>query len=207
MRPWELHPALIHFPIAFLLAGVVVELLARIRPRASFTRAAVVLFVAGVVTGIPAAIAGVVSYFTVPAHTEAAHAQMGAHMLLASAALLVFSLVAVARWPRRTQPASALALCASLAGGALLVTAGVLGGKTVLQGGGGVDPQILAAEVVHGHHHHHGGDAADDGHDEHAAADEHTHAHEHGAIDEHAADEHEHAAADEHEHAADEHQH
>jgi uncharacterized membrane protein len=174
MNPWELHPALIHFPIAFLLAGVVVEVLARIRPRESLSRAASVLIVAGVVTGIPAAIAGVVSYFTVPAHTEAAHTEMAAHVVLASAALLVFALVALARWRQRAQPASALALCASLAGGALLVSAAFLGGKTVLHGGAGVDPQILAADVVHGHRHHGGGDAADDDHAEH---DDHAPAH------------------------------
>jgi uncharacterized membrane protein len=134
MRPWELHPALIHFPIAFLLGGVGVEVLARIRPRESLSRTASALFVAGVVTGIPAAIAGVVSYLTVPAHTEAARTEMAAHVVLASAALVVFALVAAARWPWRTQPASALALCASLAGGALLVSAAFLGGKTVLHG-------------------------------------------------------------------------
>src|SRR5262249_3882476 len=114
MHPWELHPALIHFPIAFLLAGSLIDLVARTRPRESLTRVASGLLIAGVVSGVVAAAAGAISYFTVPAHTEAAHEQMDAHFVLASAALVLFALVAIARWRRRKQPASALALAGGL---------------------------------------------------------------------------------------------
>jgi len=165
MRPWEIHPALIHFPIAFLLGGLLLDLVARIRPRESLTRAASGLFIAGVVSGVVAAAAGAISYYTVPAHTEAAHEQMDAHLVLASAALVLFALVAIARWRGRTQPASAIALCGGFLGSALLVSAALLGGKAVYQGGAGVDPQILSPAVVEGHHHHHGD--ADDGDDDH----------------------------------------
>ncbi len=172
MHPWELHPALIHFPIAFLLGGLLVDLAGRIRPREGLTRAASGLLVAGVISGIAAAAAGVVSYFTVPAHTEAAHEQMDTHMTLAGAALVLFALVAIARWRRRREPASTLALSGGLLGCALLIGAAVLGGKIVYQGGAGVDPQILAPAIVQGHHHHH--DGADDG----DGADDHTHVEE-----------------------------
>src|SRR6266545_2423127 len=155
MHPWELHPALVHFPIAFLLGGLLVDLAARFRPRESLTRVASGLLITGVLSGIAAAFAGTLSYFTVPAHTEAAHEQMNMHLALASAALVLFALVAFARWRRRTQPASTLALSTGLAGAALLVGAAFLGGKVVYQGGAGVDPQILAPAVVQGHHHHH----------------------------------------------------
>jgi uncharacterized membrane protein len=188
MHPWEIHPALIHFPIAFLLGGLLVDLIARIRPRESLTRIASGLLVAGVISGILAAAAGAISYYTVPAHTEAAHEQMDAHLVLASLALGLFGLVAIARWRRRTQPASLVALSGGLMGSALLISAALLGGKTVYQGGAGVDPQILAPAIVQGHHHHH--DGADDGDDDH----DHAHAeapaappmaHDHGAPHEH----------------------
>jgi uncharacterized membrane protein len=207
MRPWELHPVLIHFPIAFLLGGMLVDLIARIRPRELLTRVASGLLVAGVLSGIAAAFAGVVSYYTVPAHTEAAHAQMDTHLILASAALVLFALVTLARWRRRTQPASALVLSGGLVATALLIGAAFFGGKVVYQGGAGVDPQILAPAVVQGHHHHHhdGGEPADthddDDHDHaHAAAqdnDHHDHAQTATALNGHA-EEHAHAA---HEHA------
>jgi uncharacterized membrane protein len=180
MRPWELHPALIHFPIAFLLGGLLIDLAAWFRPRESLTRVASGLLAAGVVSGVAAAFAGVISFFTVPAHTEAAHEQMSSHLVLASAALVLFSLVAIARWRRRTQPASALALSTGLLGSALLIGAAFLGGRIVYEGGAGVDPQILASAVVQGHHHHHH-DGADDGDADH----DHTHG-EASGDDEHA---------------------
>ena len=33
MKPWEFHPIVVHFPIAFLLAGVVLDVAAVRRPR------------------------------------------------------------------------------------------------------------------------------------------------------------------------------
>src|SRR5215475_5049206 len=141
MRPWEIHPALIHFPIAFLIGAVVVELLARVRRSESMARVGAGLLVAGVGSGILAAAAGAVAYLTVPAHTEAAHTQMTLHLALAAGALVVFALVAVARWRRRTRPASAPALLAGVAASGLLVAAALLGGRIVYQGGAGVDPQ------------------------------------------------------------------
>jgi uncharacterized membrane protein len=168
MRPWELHPVLIHFPIAFLLGGLLIDLVARFRPRESLTRAASGLLAAGVLSGVVAAFAGVVSYYTVPAHTEAAHGQMDMHLVLASAALVLFAVVAIARWRRRAQPASTLALSTGLMSAALLIGAAFLGGKIVYEGGAGVDPQILAPVVVQGHHHHHDGSDAD--HDAQASA-------------------------------------
>jgi hypothetical protein len=107
---------------------------------------------------------------------------MDTHLVLASAALVLFALVAIARWRRRTQPASRLSLSTGLMGAVLLIGAAFLGGKVVYEGGAGVDPQILAPAVVQGHHHHHddGGDDGDSGHDrphgEAAGEDEHARA-------------------------------
>src|SRR5262245_13571120 len=195
MRPWELHPALIHFPIAFLLAGLLTDLAGRFRRSELLTRAASGLLLAGVLSGIAAAAAGVVSYFTVPAHTEASHEQMETHLVLGGAAVAPFALVASARWRRRRQPASAAVLSGEILGSALLVTAAFLGGKVVYHGGAGVDPRILAPAIVQGHHHH------DDGTAE--AADHHDHDHSPAQMpssEEPAA--HEHSSGDEgHQHA------
>jgi uncharacterized membrane protein len=184
MHPWELHPVLIHFPIAFLLGGLLIDLVARFRPRESLTRVASGLLIAGVLSGIAAALAGVISYFTVPAHTEAAHEQMDMHLVLASAALVLFAGVAIVRWRRRTQPASAAALSTGLMGAALLIGAAFLGGRIVYEGGAGIDPQILAPAVVQGHHHHHHDGADDDEqHGEATAEEEHDHAqHTHATV-------------------------
>jgi uncharacterized membrane protein len=177
MQPWEIHPALIHFPIALLLAGVAVEVVAQLRRRASLARAGVGLLVAGVVAGVVAAAAGAVSYFTVPAHTDAAHRQMEAHLVAASAALVLFAVLAVARWRRRDRPASALALSGGVAASALLIAAAFLGGQAVYHGGAGVDPAILAPEVAH--HHHHGDESADIDEDHESVA---AHVHEEAAV-------------------------
>src|SRR5262249_46220724 len=103
--------------------------------------------------------AGASAVFTVPSHIEAAHKDMTDHLVLSVASLILFAVVAVARWRRRNRTVSALTVLVSVAATGLLAGAAWLGGRLVYQGGAGVDPQILAAEVVNGHHHHHDGDA------------------------------------------------
>src|SRR5262249_14002738 len=174
MRPWELHPALIHFPIAFLIGAWTVDLVARLRRSEPLARVAAGLLVAGVASGILAAAAGTIAYFSVPAHTEAAHGQMTAHLAVAAAALVLFALVAVARWRHRARPASGLSLVAGVAATGLLVGAAFLGGRIVYQGGAGIDPEILAPEVVAGHHHHDHDEDAEPSGAAHDHADEHA---------------------------------
>ena len=60
MRAWEIHPAFVHFPIAFLVGGVVLDLFGRSSESAVTT--ATYLLIAGLATGAIAAAAGVVSY-------------------------------------------------------------------------------------------------------------------------------------------------
>ena len=45
-KPWEFHPMLVHFPIAFLIGGVAVELFALRRPGEMLHRAAAWLLLA-----------------------------------------------------------------------------------------------------------------------------------------------------------------
>lgn len=162
MHAWEIHPALVHFPLALLLAGFVADAVGRVTRRQLLARAGVGLLIAGVLTGLIAAGTGALAYFTVPAHTEAGHRDMDVHLLAASAALVLFAFVAVSRWRRRDRPASAAALSGGLLASALLIGAAFLGGKAVYHGGAGVAPEILAPEIAQGHHHHHGDQADED---------------------------------------------
>src|SRR5215831_8418680 len=81
LTPWELHPALVHFPIAFLIGGVLLDLWAMRRPGSGWSRVATGLLVAGVLTGVLTGLAGFLAFFTLPpGHTEAAHTAMYWHL-------------------------------------------------------------------------------------------------------------------------------
>ena len=147
--PWEAHPATVHFPIAFLVGAVALDLYAWWRGRADLTRTATALIVAGVVTGVVAAATGAVAFFTVPAHTAEAHRLMYWHLGLMGGAVTIFAGVTVAR--RRNEPPVVWVRVAGLFGIALLLVGAYLGGSLVYRGGAGVDPAILAPEVRHGH--------------------------------------------------------
>ena len=152
-EPWEIHPALNHLPIAFLLGGVVLDFYAWWRGRPALAQVATGLFVAGVLTGILAALAGVLAFFTVPAHTDEAHRLMFWHMGIQAASMLLFIPVAWIRWRNWTlPPTAAIRLVAFVAALLLLVGSG-LGGYIVYHGGAGIDPSLLAPEVREGHSH------------------------------------------------------
>ena len=171
-KPWELHPMLVHFPIAFLLGGVVLLLWASWRPSEMRHRAAAGLLLAGMILGWLAAAAGGLAYFTVPPHTEEGHYLMYWHLGLGIAMLLVFTWLAVVRWRRRMERATGIQLVAAIAGALLLTITGYLGGSIVYHHGAGVSPEILAPEIRSGHSHgneqagedHHQGDHEHDGH-------------------------------------------
>ncbi len=171
---WELHPMLVHFPIALLLAAVAADLFGR--KRETVRRAAAGLLVAGVSLGWIAAGAGAVSYFTVPAHTEAAHVQMTWHWVSALATLGLFTVLAAVRWRRRAEPVGGGAVAGELLAAALLLWVGYLGGAMVYHGGAGVAPDLLAPKVREGHRHGssgQGGDAHGGGEGGNAAAGHH----------------------------------
>lgn len=149
--PWEAHPATVHFPIAFLFGAVALDLYAWWKGRNDLVRTATGLMAAGVVTGVVAGVTGAVAFFTVPAHTAAAHALMYWHLGLNTGTLVLFAGVALAR--RGADPPGARARVAGLLAAAVLAAGAYLGGRIVYRGGAGVDPAILAPEVRGSHQH------------------------------------------------------
>ena len=149
--PWEWHPATVHFPIAFLLGAVALDLYAWWRGRADLARTATGLMAAGTVLGLVAAATGLVAFFTVPAHTGEAHDLMYWHLGVNAAALVLFAAVVFLRRP--VAPPGTGARVAGLVAVGLVATGGFLGGRIVYRGGAGVDPVILAPELRGGHDH------------------------------------------------------
>lgn len=156
MHLWEIHPAVVHFPLAFILAAAALDLRALITQRPRPDAVAAGLLLAGAITGLVAAPLGLLAYFTVPAHTEGAHRMMFWHGGLAVATIVLALPVGAVRWRRRSVSASPLLRLATVACAVLVGITGFLGGHIILRGGAGVDPAILSEEVRTGHSHQHG---------------------------------------------------
>ena len=102
--PWEVHPALVHFPIAFLLAGVTLDFFAwwRLRRPESppevaagllfLTQLASGLLIAGVLTGVLALLTGFVAYVTVPLYMANADIVLNWHLGVTLSSLTLFGL-------------------------------------------------------------------------------------------------------------------
>lgn len=143
--PWEAHPATVHFPIAFLLGAVALDLCAWYRGRIDLAHAATWLIAAGTVSGLLAVATGLLAFFTVRAHTSTAHGQMSWHLGLNAAAIVVFAAVFFLR--RRPAGPGTVVRIAGLLAAALIAAGGFLGGQIVYRGGAGVDPAILIPEI------------------------------------------------------------
>jgi uncharacterized membrane protein len=153
MAPWELHPALVHFPIAFLLGGVVLDLYAWAAGRPDLARIATGLLIAGVLVGLVTGAAGVLALYTMPdTHTEQAHDLMYWHLGLQLGAVVLF---AVSAWLRWRSGAGVGARLLGWVAAAVLVVGSWLGGYIVYHGAAGIDPELTNHELRHGHHHEH----------------------------------------------------
>jgi uncharacterized membrane protein len=155
MNLWELHPALVHFPIAFLLASTALDVVAVHRRQVDLAKAALGLLVAGELSAIVAAGAGALAYFTVPTHSEQAHVRMLIHPLLAVGSVVVYALHARSRLKHKGEIASRSSMGLSLFAAALMVTAGALGGYLVYHDAVGVSVEHIGVPGGHEHGHTH----------------------------------------------------
>lgn len=153
VEPWEFHPMLVHFPIAFLLGGVILDLYAWWRGSPGLVRIATGLLVAGVAAGVLTALAGWLAMETVPAHTEQAHGLMQWHMYLQLATLGMFAVAVYLRWrDRASSPGSTSRILGWVAVIGLTVGS-AFGGYIVYHGGAGVEPKLLSHELREGKGH------------------------------------------------------
>jgi len=145
---WEIHPSLVHFPIAFLLGAVLLDLYAWWRGAPGWDRVATGLLLAGVATAALAAAAGVLAFFTGPASfTEEAGRLIWWHIGAAVTQFVLFAIVAFVRWRRQPAPPPTWARIIGLVAALVLVFAGYEGGYIVYHGASGIEPRLLAPEL------------------------------------------------------------
>src|SRR5262245_66037799 len=149
MELWEIHPSLVHFPIALLIAGLCVDLYAWSRRSLSAGHVATGLYIAGVLMGLVTGLAGLLAFYTVPSsHTEQAHDEVIWHLGLALASVVLFAGVAWMRWRGWRELPSTGSVVLSVVAVGLLVAAGYLGGHIVYHGAMGVEPNLLSPSLT-----------------------------------------------------------
>ena len=137
MQIYHLHPAAVHFPLAFLVAAVVVQLLAVVRPRfRGFGVAVTWLLWAGMAMLWVAVGLGLLAERTAP-HVPPAWEVLREHRALGLWSAALFTVLAVGRFVLRERLA-AVQLVLGLVGLALLLSTAYHGGELVFVFGMGV---------------------------------------------------------------------
>jgi uncharacterized membrane protein len=160
--PWEVHPALVHFPIAFLLAGVALDLFVwwRLRRLESppevatgllfLKQLATGLLIAGVLTGGLALLTGFIAYVTVPLYKANADILLNWHLGLTLSSLMLFAWVAFMRWLDWASSPTIVTRVAGLVAAVLLAAGAALGGHLVYRAGAGFDPGLFGPAAAKG---------------------------------------------------------
>ena len=140
----NLHPLIVHFPVALLMAAFVVDLCALVLPRAPWADAtSAFLYPAGALSALGAYLTGRQAAATV-LMPGMAHATLNAHWNWALATTLYFALVALVRVALMTLPvrptlwSRAALTAASILGVVLLFYTAEQGGRLVYEHGVGV---------------------------------------------------------------------
>jgi uncharacterized membrane protein len=144
MRTQEIHPALVHLPIALAPAALAVEAAGSATGDAGTRRVGRWLSVAAAVAVVPAAIAGLVAQGSIRRRGQA-HRMLITHRNLNALVTLALTALGVSRL--RGNKAEPLYFVGATAAVGTMVYTGYLGGKLVYEHGLGVVP---AGTVEHG---------------------------------------------------------
>lgn len=133
-----IHPMLITFPLGLLGMALIFDLIGIIGDREQFSHAADYMIAAGIITGLIAAVFGLIDWLAIPAGTRAK--RIGALHGLGNVAIVV--LFAIAWLLRRDEPQDPdwLALVLEIIAVLGALVTGWLGGELVDRLGVGVDP-------------------------------------------------------------------
>lgn len=148
MELWEIHPSLIHFPIAFLIAAVCYDLYLWSRGDHRPSVTANGLYITGVLTAAVAAAAGVLAFYTAPAsYTEEAAEIVWWHIGAAVVQFILFAIIAVVRFRHRRDASPGWTRALALVAALVLIFAGYEGGYMVYHGATGIEPNVLAKSL------------------------------------------------------------
>ena len=134
-----IHPAIVHFPIAFLLGGSAMDLVDVFCPcPAWWPTVSWSLLIGGVLTALAAAVPGFVDFiYTVPPSSSAKR-RATRHMLLNLTAVALFAAVWLLRGDPEIRPEPVL-VAVEVLGSVLILISGTMGGKLVAKNHIGVD--------------------------------------------------------------------
>jgi nitrite reductase/ring-hydroxylating ferredoxin subunit/uncharacterized membrane protein len=143
IKSHPLHPILVSFPIAFLTGTFVIDLVSTFLGDASLWQMGYYLEIAGIATGLLAAVPGAIDYFyTVPPKSSAKE-RGTKHALLNVTHLILFFIAWMIR--SNESPNTTLVLILEAVGVILISIAGWLGGTLVYRNQIAVDPRYAEA--------------------------------------------------------------
>lgn len=133
-----IHPALVHFPIAFLYAAFVLDALGVILMRPAWWPVGWYLILAGIATGLAAAVPGLVDYFRTVPPNSSGRTRATKHLIVNVCSLAAFGLAAWLRGGPAAEP-TFLALLLEAAGFGLITVGGWMGATLVTRNLIGID--------------------------------------------------------------------
>ena len=139
-----IHPALVHFPIAFLIGAFGFDLVGRVFDTPALWRTGAYLAATGIVTAVIAAVPGFIDYFFTVPPASSAKRRATKHMLLNLAAVGCFAAGWVIRGGTIIQPEPGVLVLEGL-GTIALIIAAYLGGVLVSRNQIGVDHRYAGA--------------------------------------------------------------
>ncbi len=144
----NVHPIVVHFPIALFITGLVVDVMGHLAERETLKKMGLVLVVLGALGALAAMLTGLSVEETVEAGLSEAgeavldnHAQLGqltAYLLMAVAILRILLATTWIKRPLVSRVALAVYVIAGVVGLGLLTVTGYRGGQLVYEHGAGV---------------------------------------------------------------------